>query len=156
MSTVEAQLKELGHDVPDPGRPLFNYVTTVRTGNLVFVSGHGPRRPDGEYAYVGKVGKDLDVVVAKEAAKLVVLNCLGSLKQEIGDLDKVTRIVKVLGMVNCTPDFTEQAQVINAASDLLVAAFGERGRHARSAVGMASLPMGISVEIEMVVEVADA
>ena len=91
---------------------------------------------------------------ARKAAELVMLNCLGSLKQEIGDLDRVTRIVKLLGMVNCGPDFVEQSKVINAASDLLVAGFGDAGKHARSAVGMSSLPMGISVEIEMVVEVS--
>jgi len=154
MSKVEERLAKLGHKVADPGKPLFNYVGAVRTGNLVFVSGHGPRGQDGEYAYRGKVGKDVDVDTARKAAELVMLNCLGSLKQEIGDLDRVTRIVKLLGMVNCGPDFVEQSKVINAASDLLVAGFGDAGKHARSAVGMSSLPMGISVEIEMVVEVS--
>jgi len=153
MSKVEAKLKELGHEVPDPGQPAFNYVGAVRTGNLVFVAGHGPRK-DGEYIYLGKVGADMDVDSARKAAELVILNCLGSLKQAVGDLDRVTRIVKLLGMVNSAPDFTQQPVVINAASDLLVAAFGETiGKHARSAVGMAALPGGISVEIEMIVEV---
>ena len=153
MSKVEAKLKELGHEVPDPGQPAFNYVGAVRTGNLVFVAGHGPRK-DGEYIYLGKVGADMDVDSARKAAELVILNCLGSLKQAVGDLDRVTRVVKLLGMVNSAPDFTQQPVVINAASDLLVAAFGETiGKHARSAVGMAALPGGISVEIEMIVEV---
>jgi enamine deaminase RidA (YjgF/YER057c/UK114 family) len=156
MSKVEERLEKLGHRVADPGAPAANFVGAVQTGNLVFVAGHGPRREDGEYIHRGKVGKDMDVETARKAAELVMLNCLGSLKQVIGDLDRVTRIVKLLGMVNCTPDFIEQSQVINAASDLLVAAFGDLGRHARSAVGMSSLPLGISVEIEMVVEVAPA
>jgi enamine deaminase RidA (YjgF/YER057c/UK114 family) len=156
MSQVEERLAEHGFRVPDPGQPAFNYVGAVQTGSLVFVAGHGPRREDGEYVYRGKVGSDLDVATARQAAELVVLNCLGSLKQAIGDLDRVTRVVKLLGMVNSAPDFMEQPQVINAASDLLVLAFGEAGRHARSAVGMASLPLGISVEIEMIVEVAPA
>jgi enamine deaminase RidA (YjgF/YER057c/UK114 family)/GNAT superfamily N-acetyltransferase len=153
MSKVEERLAKLGHKVQDPGKPMFNYVGAVRTGNLVFVSGHGPRSEDGEYPYKGKVGTEVDVDTARKAAELVILNCLGSLKQEIGDLDRVTRIVKLLGMVNCAPDFVEQSKVINAASDILVAGFGDAGKHARSAVGMSSLPMGISVEIEMIVEV---
>ena len=154
MSKVEERLARLGHKVPDPGAPMFNYVGAVRTGNLVFLASHGPRQEDGEYLYRGKVGQDVDVDTARKSAELVILNCLGSLKQEIGDLDRVTRIVKLLGMVNCAPDFIEQSKVINAASDLLVAGFGDSGKHARSAVGMSSLPMGISVEIEMIVEVS--
>ena len=152
MSKVEERLAKLGHKVPDPGVPLFNYVVAVKTGNLVFVSGHGPRREDGQYLN-GKVGHDLDLETARAAAELTILNCLGSLKNTIGDLDRVTRIVKLLGMVNCTPDFVDQPKVINAASDLLVAAYGDAGRHARSAVGMSSLPGGMCVEIEMIVEV---
>jgi enamine deaminase RidA (YjgF/YER057c/UK114 family) len=155
MSQVEERLAKLGHKIADPGQPLANYVGAVKTGNLVFVAGHGPRREDGEYMYRGKVGRDVDVETARKAAELVILNCLGSLRNVIGDLDRVTRIVKLLGMVNCEPDFEEQPKVINGASDILVAAFGDAGRHARSAVGMASLPFGISVEIEMIVEVRD-
>src|SRR5437899_1954334 len=132
MSKVEERLAKLGHKVPDPGTPMFNYVGAVRSGNLVFVAGHGPRREDGEYLYRGKVGQDVDVDTARKAAELVILNCLGSLKQEIGDLDRVTRIVKLLGMVNCGPDFIEQSKVINAASDILVTAYGDAGKHARS------------------------
>ncbi|HUE66793.1 MAG TPA: RidA family protein [Candidatus Acidoferrum sp.] len=153
MSRVEERLAALGHKVPDPGPPVANFVNAVRTGNLVFISGQGPRR-DGEYVYRGKVGSEVDVETARKAAELVMLNCLGSLKQEIGDLDRVVRVVKLLGMVNCAPEFTDQPKVINGGSDLLVAAFGEAGRHARSAVGMSSLPFDISVEIEMIVEVS--
>jgi enamine deaminase RidA (YjgF/YER057c/UK114 family) len=153
MSKVEERLAALGHKVPDPGPPVANFVNAVRTGNLVFVSGHGPRR-DGEYVYRGKVGTEVDVETGRKAAELVMLNCLGSLKQEIGDLDRVVRVVKLLGMVNCAPEFTDQPKVINGGSDLLVAAFGEAGRHARSAVGMSSLPFDISVETEMIVEVS--
>jgi enamine deaminase RidA (YjgF/YER057c/UK114 family) len=154
MSQVEDRLAKLGHKVANPGTPVANYVGAVQTGNLVFVSGHGPRREDGQYAYIGKVGREIDVETARKAAELVILNCLGSLKNVIGDLDRVTRIVKLLGMVNCTEDFVDQPKVINAASDILVEAFGDRGRHARSAVGMSSLPLGMPVEIEMIVEVS--
>jgi len=152
MGEVESKLAELGLELPAPPAPVANYVRAVRTGNLVFVSGHGPSR-DGELVYRGKLGADVDVATGYKAAQLVMLNCLTSLKEEIGELDRVTRIVKLLGMVNCAPDFGEQPEVINGASDLLTELFGERGRHARSAVGMAALPRGIAVEIEMVVEV---
>lgn len=132
MSQVEDRLREKGFELPPVGRPLANYVPAVRTGNLVFLSGHGPIK-DGTFPYVGKVGKDLDVETGYAAAQLVTLNLLASLKAEIGDLDRVKRIVKLLGMVNCEPDFGHQPEVINGASDLLVHIFGERGRHARSA-----------------------
>lgn len=150
--SVEARLSELGIEIGAPGRPVANYVGAVRTGNLVFVSGHGPRRPEGGNV-TGKVGRELTTQEGYEAAKLCMLACLASLKAEVGDLGRVRRIVKLLGMVNCTEDFAEQPQVINGGSDLLVAIFGEHGRHARSAVGMQMLPGNISVEIEMVVEV---
>ena len=152
MGQVESKLEAMGLQLPTPLPPLANYVGAVRTGNLVFVSGHGPRR-DGTFQYQGKVGSDLDVETAYQAARLVMLNCLASLKEEIGELDRVRRIVKLLGMVNAVPDFGQQPEVINGASDLLTELFGERGRHARSAVGMGSLPRGIPVEIEMIVEV---
>jgi enamine deaminase RidA (YjgF/YER057c/UK114 family) len=153
MVQVEAKLSEMGLELPAPPAPVANYVRAVQAGNLVFVAGHGPAK-DGSLAYRGKLGADLDVATGYEAARLVMLNCLSSLKELLGDLDRVTRVVKLLGMVNCTPDFGEQPEVINGASDLLTELYGERGRHARSAVGMASLPRGISVEIEMIVEVA--
>ncbi len=153
MAKAEARLRELGISLPESPPPVANYVRAVRAGNLVFVSGHGPRE-GGEYRYLGKLGRDLTTEQGYQAARLVMLNCLATLKEEIGDLDRVKRIVKLLGMVNSAPDFIQQPQVINGASDLLTAVFGEaRGKHARSAVGMGSLPMGISVEIEMIVEV---
>jgi enamine deaminase RidA (YjgF/YER057c/UK114 family) len=151
--SVEQRLRELNITIPPPGRPVANYVGAVRTGNLVFVSGHGPRRPEGG-SVTGKLGRDLTVEQGYEAARLCILAGLASLQAEIGDLNRVRRIVKLLGMVNCTEDFAEPPQVINGASDLLVAVFGEAGRHARSAVGMQMLPSNIAVEIEMIVEVA--
>lgn len=152
MSQAEDRLREKGLELPPPPSPMATYVEAVRTGNLVFVAGHGPSK-DGQLVSKGKLGRDVDVDTGYQAAQLVCLNMLASLKVEIGDLDRVKRIVKLLGMVNCVPDFGQQPEVINGASDLLVHVFGERGRHARSAVGMAGLPRGISVEIEMIVEV---
>jgi enamine deaminase RidA (YjgF/YER057c/UK114 family) len=154
MTQVEAKLEALGLTLPDPPAPVANYVRCVTVGNLVFVSGHGPTR-DGGFAFQGKVGADRTVEEGYQAARLVMLNCLASLKQEIGDLDRVARIVKLLGMVNCTEELGQQPEVINGASDLLVELYGERGRHARSAVGMQSLPRGITVEIEMIVQLED-
>lgn len=152
---AEQKLEALGLSLPPIPQPLANYVPLVRTGNLLFVSGHGPGVvEDGTLSFIqGKLGKDLNVEQGYDAARQVMLNILQSLKQELGDLDKVQRVVKLLGFVNCTPDFPDQPKVINGASDLLVELFGERGRHARSAVGMQQLPFGIAVEIEMVVEV---
>ncbi|MBI2192327.1 MAG: RidA family protein [Planctomycetes bacterium] len=149
---IECKIKELGLDLPQPAKPVANYVPAVRTGNLVFVSGHGPRRPDGGLI-TGKVGREMTIEQGQEAAQRVALGLLGSLKGEIGDLDRVRRVVKLLGMVNAIESFTDHPKVINGASDLLVKLFGERGKHARSAVGMGSLPFNIPVEIEMVVEV---
>ncbi len=152
MSVAE-KLTELGIEIPNPSGPMANYVSAVRTGNLVFVSGHGPRKADGSLV-TGKVGVDLTVEQGYEAAKLTIIQCLASLQKEIGDLEKVVRIVKLLGMVNSNGDFGQQPQVMNGASDTLVAIFGDKGKHARSAVSMASLPAGMAVEIEMVVEVS--
>lgn len=151
---IEEKLRELGLTLPETFPPQGTYVGAVRTGNLVFVSGHGPRDAAGN-AITGKVGRDLTVEQGYEAARSVMLNCLASLKAEIGSLDRVRRIVKLLGMVNCTEDFGQQPKVINGASDLLVELWGEAGRHARSAVGMQSLPVQIAVEIEMIVELQD-
>jgi enamine deaminase RidA (YjgF/YER057c/UK114 family) len=151
--SVEGKLSELGLGLPDSmPDPAGNYVSAVTTGNLVFVSGHGPFR-DGALAYQGKVPSEVSFDDAVDAARLVMLNCLASLKAEIGSLDRVKRVVKLLGMVNSDPGFDRQPAVINGASDLLTGIYGERGRHARSAVGMGSLPMQIPVEIEMVVEI---
>jgi len=152
---VEEKLAQMGLTLPPPGPPAGNYIGAVRVGNLLFVSGHGPRRADGKYI-TGKVGRDVTTEQAYEAARLVMLNCLTSAKRELGDLDRIKRIVKLLGMVNCTEDFTEHPRVINGASDLLVELYGEHGRHARSAVGMQQLPMNIPVEVEMIVEVSDS
>jgi enamine deaminase RidA (YjgF/YER057c/UK114 family) len=149
---IADRLKELNITIPPTRAPAANYVPTVRTGSLVFVSGHGPYRADGTLI-AGKLGFDLTVGEGREAAEITMLACLASLQAEIGSLDRVKRFVKVLGMVNCTDDFEQHPQVINGGSDLLVSIFGEKGRHARSAVGMQSLPFGIAVEIEMVVEV---
>jgi enamine deaminase RidA (YjgF/YER057c/UK114 family) len=152
---VEQKLTEMGLSLPPTPTPVANYVPAVRSGNLLFVSGHGPGvLKEGKLEYIrGKVGRDLNVEQGYEAAKQVTLNILQSIKGVIGDLDKVRRIVKVLGFVNCTEDFPDQPRVINGCSDLLVALYGEQGRHARSAVGMQQLPFGIAVEIEMVIEV---
>jgi enamine deaminase RidA (YjgF/YER057c/UK114 family) len=149
---AEKKLEELGIDLPDASSPVANYVNAVRVGNLLFLSGKGPNLPDGSYV-TGKVGEDLSIEEGKEAAKLVGIAQLAVLKSELGDLNKVKRIVKVLGMVNCGPDFTQQPQVINGFSDLMVEVFGEKGKHARSAVGMNALPMNIAVEIEVIVEI---
>ena len=149
---IEEKLAQMGLALPSPGPPAGNYIGAVQVGNLLFVSGHGPRR-EGEPYMSGKVGRDLSTEQAYEAAKIVMLNCLASVKRELGDLDRVKRVVKLLGMVNCTEDFTDPPKVINGASDLLVALYGEAGRHARSAVGMQQLPMNIPVEIEMILEV---
>ncbi len=151
---IESKLTQLGHKLPASGQPAGNYIPAVRTGNLVFLSGHGPKLEDGNLI-TGKVGSDLTLDEGYAAAQRVALILLASLKSEIGDLDNVRRIVKLLGMVNCTPDFTDQPKVINGASDLLVELYGDNGRHARSAVGMNALPSNIAVEIEMIVEIED-
>jgi enamine deaminase RidA (YjgF/YER057c/UK114 family) len=152
---VEKKLAEMGLSLPPTPTPVANYIPAVRSGNLLFVAGHGPGvMKDGKLSYIqGKLGRDLNIEQGYDAAKQVTLNILQSIKGVIGDLDKVRRIVKVLGFVNCTADFPDQPRVINGCSDLLVALYGERGRHARSAVGMNQLPFGIAVEIEMVLEV---
>ena len=152
MTQVEAKLEALGLTLPAPLSPVANFVHAVTVGNLVFLSGHVPIR-DGAFAFQGKVGAERTVEEGYQAAQLVMLNCLSSLKKEIGDLDRVERIVKLLGMVNCTEDFGQHPRVIDGASDLLVELYGERGRHARSAVGMQSLPRGFTVEIEMIVQI---
>ena len=149
---IEKKLEEMGLELPAPGKPVANYVPAVRAGSLVFLSGHGPVLENGKLI-TGKVGADLTVDEGYDAARRVALVLLASLKSEIGDLDKVRRIVKLLGMVNCTPDFIDQPKVINGASDLLVEIFGDKGKHARSAVGMNALPLNITVEIEMIAEI---
>lgn len=153
MSVYE-RLRELGIAIREPRPPVANYVGVVQAGDLVFVSGHGPVGDGGELV-TGKLGEQLTVEDGYEAARLAAIACLSTLDHTIG-LARVRRIVKVLGMVNAVPGFERHPQVVNGASDLLVSVFGEAGRHARSAVGMASLPGGIAVEVEMVVQVAEA
>lgn len=150
---AEARLKELGITLPTPPKPVANYVPGVRVGNLLFLSGHGPLRTDGRPSARGKVGRDLTTEDAAKVAREVGLNLLASARALLGSLDRVKRVVKVLGMVNSADGFGEQPKVINGFSDLMVEILGEAGRHARSAVGMAELPMGIPVEIEMILEV---
>jgi enamine deaminase RidA (YjgF/YER057c/UK114 family) len=150
---AEARIKELGITFPQPAEPVGNYIPGVKVGNLLFLSGHGPVRVDGQPSIRGKVGRDLSSEDAYKVAREVGINLLGSARSILGTLDKVKRVVKVLGMVNSAEGFGEQPKVINGFSDLMVEVFGENGRHARSAVGMAELPMGIPVEIEMILEV---
>mgnify|MGYP000439214969 FL=1 len=148
----ELRLQELNIILPSPSKPVANYVNGVRAGNLIFLAGKGPKSADGT-ELIGKLGIDVTIEEGYEGARLTAINQLAVLKTMLGDLKKVKRIVKVLGMVNSAPDFVEQPKVINGFSDLMVEVFGDRGRHARAAVGMASLPRGQAVEIELVVEV---
>lgn len=150
----EARLKELNITLPSPPQPVANYVNGVRAGNLIFLAGKGPRYADGR-EITGKLGQDVTIEQGYEGARLTAINQMAVLKDMLGDLNKVKRIVKVLGMVNCDPSFVDQPKVINGFSDLMVEVFGDRGRHARAAVGMASLPRGQAVEIELIVEVYD-
>jgi enamine deaminase RidA (YjgF/YER057c/UK114 family) len=152
--TAEARLSELGLELPTPSPPAGTYVPAVRTGSLLFLSGTGPVRADGTVIR-GKVGADVDLEAAVEAARVTGLQLLAAIRHELGSLDRVARVVKTLGMVNCAPGFNRTPQVIDGCSNLLVDVFGERGHGARSAVGMAELPFDISVEIELVVEVTD-
>lgn len=154
--SVDARIEELGIDLSSPSNPIANYVPAVRVGNLLFLSGHGPRRGSSPEMVTGKLGADLSVEEGYEAARLVGIQLLASIKRELGTLDTVERCVKVLGMVNGAPDFDQQPAVINGFSDLMVEVFGEvNGKHARSAVGMGSLPNGIAVEIELIVQLKE-
>jgi enamine deaminase RidA (YjgF/YER057c/UK114 family) len=148
----QKKLKDLGVELIPPTRPMANYVKAVRVGNLLYLAGHGPTKADGSNV-TGKVGKDLTLEQGVEAARITAISMISTLQGELGDLNKVRRIVKVNGFVNCPPDFTDQPKVINGCSDLLVAVFGEKGKHARTSVGTNVLPSNIAVEIEMVVEV---
>lgn len=150
----EAKLQELGIVLSTPSAPVANYVNAVRTGNIIFLAGKGPLKADGENI-TGKLGADLTIEEGYEAARITGINQLSVLKAELGNLNKVKRVVKVKGMVNAAPDFTDHPKVINGYSDLMVAVFGEKGKHARAAIGMGSLPSNIAVEIDMVVEVED-
>ena len=152
-ASPEQRLRELGIDLPPPPKPVAVYIPAVRVGNLLFTAGHTPRAPDGA-PMPGKVGVDLDVDEGYAAARIAGLNLLSTVRNTLGSLDEVVRVVKVLGMVNCTPDFGQQPQVVNGFSELIVEIFGdERGMGGRSAVGMASLPVNMPVEVEAIFEV---
>ena len=153
-ATPEERLAALGLTLPEVPSAIANYVPAVRTGQLVFLAGQIARGADGQFL-AGKVGRDFTQAQAKEAARICAVQLLAVLKAEIGDLSKVKRIVRVGGFVNCTDDFTLQSSVVNGASDLFVAAFGDAGKHARAAVGVNSLPAGAPVEIELIAELKD-
>jgi enamine deaminase RidA (YjgF/YER057c/UK114 family) len=151
---AETKLKEKGIILPPVSNPVANYVNAVRVGNLLYLSGKGPSKADNTYI-TGKVGRDLTIEQGYEAARITAINHIAVIKNELGSLNKVKRIVKVLGMVNCTEDFKDQPKVINGYSDLMVEIFGDKGKHARSAVGMYALPFNMAVEIEVIVEIED-
>ncbi len=153
-TTPEEKLAALGHELPAVSAPVANYVSAVRTGNLVYLAGHIPRDADGQ-PIVGRVPSTLSVDDARQAAERTALALLASLKSEVGDLSNVSRIVRVEGFVASDDDFTAQPKVINGCSDLLVAVFGEAGRHTRMAIGTNTLPLGVVVEIAMIAEVTD-
>jgi len=149
---TESRLKELGYTLPEPTAPKGSYQLCVKSGNLLFLAGHLPQPVNGKLV-VGKIGDSLTVEEGTQAAEYCGLNILATLKQELGDLDRVKRIVKVVGFVNCDDTFTQQPQVVNGASDFFGKVLGDRGVHARSAVGTNALPLGVAVEIEAIVEV---
>ena len=153
MGLIDKRLAELGIVLPTPAKPIANYVPWVRTGNLVYISGQGAMK-DGKLEYTGRVGDTLSIDDAVASARLTAINIIAHLRDACGgDLDRVKRVVKLLGLVNCTPTFGDHPKVINGASDLMVEVFGDKGRHARSAVGAPSLPFGLSVEVEAIVEI---
>jgi enamine deaminase RidA (YjgF/YER057c/UK114 family) len=151
---IEKRAGDLGITISAEPEPKASYIPAKRAGNLIFTSGMGPVE-NGVRQHVGRVGEDVDVDEAYEAARIAVLNCLASVKREVGDLDEIKSIVKVTGYVRSAPGFAEQHKVLNGASDLLEQLFGERGKHTRAAIGVSELPFGISIEIEMTVEVED-
>jgi enamine deaminase RidA (YjgF/YER057c/UK114 family) len=150
---IDAHLADLGISLPTATAPVANYVPYVISGNLVHISGQITME-NGELKFVGKLGADYDVETGQKAARLCALNLVAQLKAAIGDLDKVTRVVKLNAFVNSAPDFTDQPKVVNGASDTMVEIFGDAGKHARSAVGVAALPLGVAVEIDGIFEVA--
>ena len=150
---IEDKIKQLGIVLPTPPKPAGSYISVVTSGNLAFVSGQIPMQ-DGKVQYTGKVPSEKSIEDAQAAAKLCAINLLAQLKSNLGNLDRITKIVRVSGFVNSTPEFTEQPKIINAASDLFFEIFGEKGKHSRIAVGVSSLPLGSTVEIDMIVEFA--
>jgi enamine deaminase RidA (YjgF/YER057c/UK114 family) len=151
---AEARITELNLDLPAAPKPVATYETAVRLGDLLYVSGHGPFKSDGTLI-TGRLGADLEVPGGQAAARQTGLAILATVRSHLGSLDKVVKLIKVLGMVNCTPEFDDQPLVINGFSDLMVEVFGEAGKGARSAIGMVSLPKGIAVEIEAIFQVKD-
>lgn len=151
-SKIDARLAELGITLPNPNKPVANFVPCVQTGNLLFVSGQVTAW-NGEYKYVGKVGREVSLEDAQKAARICALNVVAHARSHLGDLDRVTRLVMVQGFVNAIPEFTEHPKVINGASDVLVEIFGDAGRHARFALGAGSLPFNVAVEVAAVLEV---
>jgi enamine deaminase RidA (YjgF/YER057c/UK114 family) len=150
---IEDKLKQLNITLPTPPKPAGSYIPVVTSGNLAFVSGQIPMQ-DGKVLYTGKVPSEKSIEEAQSAAKLCAINLLAQLKSNLGSLDKITKILRVSGFVNCTPEFSEQPKIINAASDLFFEIFGEKGKHSRIAVGVSSLPLNSTVEIDMIVEFA--
>lgn len=153
MSTIEDRLQSLGHPLPEAAKPLASYIPAVQSGNLVFCSGQLPSR-DGVLQYPGRVGDGVSEEDAQAAARIAALNCLAAIKSAIGDLDRITRIVRVHGYVNSHASFTNQSIVLNGASDFLLAVFGEHGKHTRVAIGVLQLPRGACVEVDMIAEIA--
>jgi enamine deaminase RidA (YjgF/YER057c/UK114 family) len=151
MDTILARIEALGYSLPDVPVPVAAYVNCVRSGNLLFLSGGLPI--DGDKKVIGKVPADVSIEEAQEGARIIILNRLAVVKQEIGSLDKVVRIVTLNGFVNSAPDFHGHPQVVNGASELLIEIFGEKGKHSRTALGAAALPLNVAVEINMIVEV---
>lgn len=154
ISRVERRLQELGIELPESSSPSGIYVSTQQTGNLVYTSGKNCKK-DGELLYKGKLGKELTIEQGQEAARQTAINCLAVLKEHLGDLDRITKIVKVLSLVNSAPGFVQQTEVVNGASKLFEEVLGEKGKHARSAVGVNELPNNNPVETEIIVEVMD-
>jgi enamine deaminase RidA (YjgF/YER057c/UK114 family) len=154
-SSVESRLKALGLVIPEAPAPVANYVPTVQVGELLFVSGQISRLPDGR-VIAGKLGGGVDVATGREGARICALSILAQAKAALGSLDRISRIVKLTGFVNAVPAFTEHPQVVNGASDLLVEVLGDKGRHSRSAVGVAGLPLDAAVEVEAIIAVAKA
>ena len=152
MSEIEKKLQEMGINIPDAPKPGGSYAPAIQTGKLVYTSGQ-PCKKDGILVYKGKLGKDLTIEEGYEAAKICIVNCLAILKGYLGSLDRIKKVVKLLGFVASVPEFDQQPYVINGASDLLIEIFGENGKHARSAIGTNVLPFGTPVEIEMIVEI---
>ena len=151
---IEQRLIDHDIELPEAATPVANYVPAVQSGNMLYISGQLPLW-DGQRRHIGKLGADISVEDGQSAARLCGLNIVAQAKAALGDLDRVARVVKLVGFVNSTPDFTDQPPVVNGASDLMVEVFGDKGRHSRSAVGVAALPLGVAVEVEAILEVTD-